>query len=149
MSVTDLTTTYMGMKLRSPIILASAGPSATAELIKRAEDMGVGAVAMKGTYDVAAMWQSPTPRFRVIRRKLGTHASSTFYCYEQGTGITADEYPREIERAKRACSIPIFANIVCQDLANWQKFVRSSQDAGADAIEVNVSCPHGSLTTVG
>ncbi|MDK1032464.1 MAG: dihydroorotate dehydrogenase, partial [Planctomycetia bacterium] len=147
--MTDLTTQYLGLKLRSPIVLASAGPSTTADMIKRAEDMGVGAVAMKGTYDVEAMWRSPTPRFRVIRRRLGTHSSSTFYCYEQGTGIRAEDYPKEIERAKNLCSIPVFANIVCQDIANWQRFIREAQDAGADAIEVNVSCPHGSLTTVG
>jgi len=64
--MTDLTTNYVGLKLRSPIIAGSAGITETVKRMKKAEDNGAGAVVMKSLFEDKISRTSPTPRFKLI-----------------------------------------------------------------------------------
>ncbi|HEY3316452.1 MAG TPA: 4Fe-4S binding protein [Bacillota bacterium] len=141
----DLSVEFLGLKLRSPIMAASAGITGNAERLKRAQDHGVGSVIMKTAFQEPLMANSPTPRFAIIQRKAGTNRSTTLYSYEQGYEYGIEAYCEEIRKAKRSLEIPIIASIGGLDDETWVKWGRMVEEAGADALELNLSCPHGAI----
>ncbi len=149
MKAASLETTFVGLKLTSPIIAASAGTTEKVELMKAVQDNGAGALVMKSLFEKEVARVAPTPRFRVIRHDVGRHKSFTVYSYEQASIWGPDRYAREIERAKREIRIPLIASVNCVTDAGWEKYARQMERAGADALEINVSCPHGSVTFSG
>ncbi|MCK9222137.1 MAG: 4Fe-4S binding protein [Limnochordia bacterium] len=145
----NLEVSFLGKRLSSFIIVGSAGITDTVDKMMRAEDHGAGAVIAKGLSDLALMRKSPSPRFSLLQRNLANMKSTTLYSYEQAAGLGPEEYAKELARAKERLSIPVFANVDCLDQENWTDYIRCVQDAGIDGIEVNVSCPHGSLSFLG
>jgi len=141
----DLTVDFAGLRLRSPIIAASAGITGNAERLKRAQDHGVGSVVMKTVFEEPLMADSPTPRFAIIQRKAGTNRSTTLYSYEQGYEYGIEAYCEEIRKAKRFLEIPVIASVGGVSDEIWTKWGRMVEEAGADAIELNLSCPHGPI----
>src|SRR3990172_10712109 len=102
----DLSTEYVGLTLRNPLLAAPAGITETVGRMKRAEDNGIGAVVVKTLFEPELTRRSPTPRFRVLRHALGPMRSFTLYSYEQASGFGPDDYGRELVRAKDALDIP-------------------------------------------
>lgn len=140
-----LTTNFLGLELSSPLIAGSAGITANLDRLKRAEDVGAGAVIMKGLSDQELMRRSPSPRFRTIERGRST----TLYSYEQASEWGPEEYAEHLRRCKAALDIPIFVNVDCNEIENWLAYCKLLEEAGADGLELNVSCPHGSITFSG
>jgi len=147
--VPSLTTQFAGLELRSPIIAGSAAITKDLAIMKRAEDCGAGAVIMKGFSDVEAMRISPAPRYRIIDHKLAHRDAFTFYSYEQASSRTAHEYADEVARTRDALEIPVIVNIDCQEIDSWLENTAIIAAARPDAIEMNVSCPHGSIAFSG
>jgi len=144
--MTDISTKYVGLSLRSPIIAASAGTTKDAERILRAEENGAGAAVMKSLFEVEVSRTSPTPRFKIIRRHLKGSRSFTLYSYEQASEWGPEEHAEEVRRIKSKVGIPLIVSIDCVTEKGWQTYSRLMEEAGADALELNVSCPHGSIT---
>ena len=144
-----LATEFVGLHLRSPIIVGSAAITQDLDAMRRAEDHGAGAVIMKGLADVEAMRQSPSPRYALLERGRPGPPSRTFYSYEQASRWGPEEYADELRRAREALSIPVIANVDCLDLQNWIAYIGILDQAGVAAFEVNVSCPHGSVAFAG
>jgi len=135
----NLTTKYAKLTLRSPVIVASAGITGTVERLKRAEDNGAGAVVTKSLFQKEVCRVAPTPRFKIIK-----HSNSfTLYSYEQASEYNLEEYADFINKAKRSLSIPVVASINCYTDEAWDEYSKMMEQAGADAIELNLSCPHG------
>jgi len=139
----DLTTSYVGLTLRNPFIAAPAGTTETVDRMKRSEDAGIGAVVMKTLFETEFMRRSPTPRFRLLRHDLGTYKTFTLYSYEQAHVYGPQEFAAELARAKEQLSVPVIASIGCTEDSTWIDYLNLVQQAGADAVELNVSCPHG------
>lgn len=139
----DLSVEYMGLRLKSPVIAASASTTQTAEKIARLEEAGAAAAVMKTLFEIEVTRRSPSPRFRLIPRKLGPWESVTLYSFEQASPFGPEEYAREVEKTKGLCSIPVIASIGCVTDRAWTDYARCVEQAGADALELNISCPHG------
>ncbi|MBU8891771.1 MAG: dihydroorotate dehydrogenase-like protein [Bacteroidales bacterium] len=133
----DLTTTYMGLKLRNPVIAASSGLTNSIRDIKEFEENGAGAIVLKSIFE------------EEIRRELEKDLSSmnmeTFLYpetmdyydnYTEDDSLT--NYLRLIREAKQAVNIPIIASINCVTSDKWPYYAETLQDAGADALELNV-----------
>ncbi len=139
----DLTVDFCGINLANPLVVAPAGITETADRIKRCEDGGAGAAVMKSYFEHELLRRSPTPRFRLIRRYLGPYQAATLYSFEQASGYGLAEYADQIRRAKESCTMPVLGSIACVTLEHWQQAAAICQQAGADGLELNVSCPHG------
>lgn len=139
---TRLSVNYGGLELRSPIILASSGITKAYDNVAKADRYGAGAVVLKTKFQEELMAHSPTPRFTVIRRGKGDYSSTTNLSYEQGYEFGIEEYCEEIRRCKRDLEVKIIASIGCSDKDYWARWAKLVEDAGADAIEMNLSCPH-------
>lgn len=139
----DLSVQCCGLTLRNPIVAAAAGTTETADRLKRCEDAGCGAAIIKSYFQYEPARHSPTPRFTVIRDRLGRDKSFTLYSFEQANVYGLDEFAAQIALAKQQCEMPIIASLNCNTEERWQEGARLVEQAGADAIELNVSCPHG------
>jgi dihydroorotate dehydrogenase (fumarate) len=141
--VADLSVSFAGLRLRTPVVVGSAGITGTVELMKRAEDAGAGAVVMKSLFAKEVCRVAPTPRFRILRRGSGVQRSFVLYSYEQASEWGPERYAEEVRRAKEALSIPVIASINCLTPEEWLSYSALMEQAGADAVELNLSCPHG------
>jgi len=139
----DISTTYVGLKLRNPVIIAAAGITETAERIEKAAEAGAGAVVMKSFFDEEICRTSPTPRFAILSRGTSGFSSDTLYSFEQASSFGPGEYASEVQRASRAVDIPVMPSLNCTSIDSWVKHAKLMQDAGARAIELNLSCPYG------
>jgi len=75
--------------------------------------------------------------------------SFTFYSYEQASHFDAEQYAEEVARTVEALSIPVIVNVDCQSLESWLTNTAIIAEAGPAAMEINVSCPHGSIAFSG
>jgi len=145
----SLEATYAGLKLKSPVVVASSGASEKVEQIKLAEAAGAGAIVMKSLFEKEVCRIAPTPRFAILRHNMKQHQTFTLYSYEQASVWGPERYAQEVERARREIGIPVIPSINCFSDAGWAGYSKMMEQAGAPAIELNISCPHGSITFSG
>ncbi|KPL10435.1 dihydroorotate dehydrogenase, partial [candidate division BRC1 bacterium SM23_51] len=142
----DLRTRFVGLDLVSPIIVASSGLTEKIELMRIAQEHGAGGVVMKSYFQHEVCRVSPAPCFHVIRHDLRNDKTFSFFSFEQASRWDIDRYCEEITRAKREISLAVIASINCLTDEAWIESAKKVEAAGADALELNVSCPHGSIT---
>ncbi|HSK92117.1 MAG TPA: dihydroorotate dehydrogenase-like protein [Euzebyales bacterium] len=134
----DLSTTYLGLPLRSPLV-ASAGPlTGRLDSLRALEDAGVAAVVLPSLFEEQVVHDelSTTELFAMGD---GTNPEATSYFPDLGDFETiADRYVRHIEDAKRALGIPVIASLNGVSPGGWARYARLLQDAGADALELNL-----------
>lgn len=133
---------YGGLELDSPIILASSGITKAYENVAKAEEFGAGAVVLKTKFQEELMAHSPTPRFIIIKRGAKDYNSTTNMSYEQGYEHSIEDYCNEIRKCKENLKIKVIASIGCSTADYWESWAKMVEEAGADAIEMNLSCPH-------
>ncbi len=143
MSAPDLSVEFCGLRLNNPLVVAPAGITETADRIKRCEDAGAGAVVMKSYFELPVARSFPTPAFKLIHRAVADQRSSTLYSYEQASRFDLADYADELSRATAACDIPVMASVMCLSEEGWREALEACTQAGAAAIEINTSCPHG------
>lgn len=134
-----LSTTYLGLKLKSPIIVSSSTLTGSVESIKHCAEAGAGAVVLKSIFEEQIVSE--------IKREEGytdvdiydsyPEAQEYLNTYMRGTEI--EIYERLIRESKKVVDIPIIASINCSDKGEWISIARELQDAGADALELNVA----------
>ena len=136
--MTELRTRYLGLDLRSPLV-ASAGPF-TGDLDKIAElqDAGAGAVVLPSLFEEQIEHETGE-----IDRLFSTHADSfgeaaTFFPEIDGYNTGPDAYLALIEAAKDRVDIPVIASLNGTNIGGWIRYARLVEDAGADAIELNL-----------
>jgi len=142
----DISAKFAGLSLSSPIIVGSAGITETLDRIRKCQENGAGAVVMKSYFEEEVSRKSPTPRFKVIRHNLGDDSTFTLFSYEQASEWDIRRYAEEVKAAKRELTVKIIPSINCLTEPGWVEAAKAVADAGADAIELNTSCPHGSIT---
>ncbi len=142
----DLSCEYVGLKLKNPVIVASSGLTETVEKMQKAEEHGAAAVVVKSFFEEKICRRSPTPHFEIINRKMGRLVSQTFYSFEQASIFDEKEYFEEINQALNRLSIPVIPSINCITDEGWGRYAKLAEEVKAPALELNVSCPHGSIS---
>jgi dihydroorotate dehydrogenase (fumarate) len=144
----DLTCLYArGLTLANPLVAASAGTTEVLEKMRRCEDAGLAAVVMKTLFEDPVARRDPAPMFRLLQQRCGPARGTTFYTYEQAAHLDPQQYCAEIRRAKESLSIPVIASIACVSDEAWDAYPRLLEQAGADALELNLSCPYSAHLT--
>lgn len=137
----NLETTFLGVNFHNPFMLASAPPTATADMLRRAFEAGwAGAVIKTLTRDPV---RNLSNRFAAIRNG---NAITGFENLELLSEKTPDQWYRDIAAVKADFPhCPIVGSIMgnADSPDEWLSLARGCQDAGADLLELNFSCPHG------
>ncbi len=132
----DLTTRFMGLELRNPIIVGSSGMTGTVEGVKLMADSGAGAVALKSLFEEEILMQisSMSGSGAIVNNYGEASDYMRYYVREENVG----NYLKLIEGAKKAVSIPVIASVNCVSTGEWTSYAKALQDAGADALELNI-----------
>lgn len=134
----DLTTTYMGLALRNPLVASSSPLSYALDGVRRLADAGLGAVVLHSLFEeelVAEMARAT----RLGHAGRDSFAESLSYFPETATEeFGPRRYLNLLERAAAAVDIPVIASLNGVTPGGWTSYARSMQDAGAVAIECNV-----------
>lgn len=141
----NLAVNFAGMKLKNPIIAASAGTTKDAVHCKMAEDAGYSAIILKSIQEEMVNRYNPFPRMAVFKNGVPGFQSNTFMTYEQAFEGGIEEYCAEIRKAKEMVSIPVIASLNCVTREAWYEYAIAVEKAGADAVEVVPSCPVGAF----
>jgi len=129
----DLVTEYMGLHLPTPVLLASSALSNRIDNLEMAEGYGAGAVVLRSLFEEQLEGASAAGD---VPRSQGAAPQARTYFPPQRVG--PHEYLSLVERAKRALAIPVIASLNCSAAGRWTEYARDIEQAGADAIEVNV-----------
>jgi dihydroorotate dehydrogenase (fumarate) len=112
----DLTTNYLGMKLRTPLVASASPLSRNVDDVKRLEEAGVAAVVFHSVFEEQLQHSPPAADFRV----------------------DPELYLNHIAQAKESVSIPIIGSVNAAAPGSWVGYVRQIEQAGADALELNI-----------
>ena len=133
-----LATNYLGMALKNPIVASSSPLSHNVDSIRRLEDAGAAAVVMYSLFEEQITFDS----FYVdhyLTSGTNSYAESLSYFPEmQSYNLWPDEYMNLIRRAKEAVDIPIIGSLNGVSAGVWTNYAALIEEAGADAIELNV-----------
>lgn len=134
----DITTTYLGLKLKSPIV-PSAGPlSEKISNIREMEDAGAGAVVLYSIFEEQIEHEELELNYHTLAH-TESFAEATTYLPEPFDFKTGpDEYLDHIRKAKEAVSIPIIASLNGKSIGGWTDYAKKMEQAGADALELNI-----------
>lgn len=135
----NLTTTYMGLKLKHPLIASASPLSRSADQIKRLEDAGAAAVVMFSLFEEQIKHESNTlAHFQEHGTESFAEALSYFPQIDQPFKLSSDQYLETLHQASRACQIPILGSLNGITTEGWIRYARKMQEAGAAGIELNV-----------
>jgi dihydroorotate dehydrogenase (fumarate) len=137
--VTNLQTTYLGLRLRNPLIVTACGPlSDEIDKIRRLEDAGVSAVVLYSLFEEQLRLETHELHHHLTTSTDSFSEATSFFPEASEYHLGPDEYLDHIRKAKRAVRIPIIASLNGASIGGWTSFARQMQEAGADALEVNV-----------
>ncbi|MDP2424178.1 MAG: dihydroorotate dehydrogenase-like protein [Bacteroidales bacterium] len=135
--MTNLSTQYMGLDLRNPIIAASSGITHSLENIRELEKNGIGAVVLKSLFEEQI-------RYEISKSvghnddSAGMYSEAFDYIGNYARMHYVDEYLNLITSCKKSVTIPIIASINCVSADEWTSFARRIEEAGANALELNI-----------
>lgn len=132
----DVSTKYMGLTLRNPIIAGSCGLSGSVKGVRELAEAGAGAVVLKSIFEEEIVHQLDDV-MKKASAKGAPMGQFDYFDYEL-KGDKLDTYASLIGESKKAVSIPVMASINCIYSHEWTFYARNLQAAGADALELNM-----------
>jgi dihydroorotate dehydrogenase (fumarate) len=134
----NLSTKYLGLNLKNPLVIAACPLTSKIDWLKRLEAAGAAAAVLPSLFEE----QIDHDEEEMTRAKeFGTESFAealTYFPEEQDYRSAPEEYLASIEQAKKAVKIPIIASINGTSKGGWVRYAKMMQDAGADALELNV-----------
>jgi len=148
----DLTTKYLGMHLRTPLVASASPLSQEISGMRALEDAGASAVVLYSLFEEQLRQESQSLEDHLNAGTESFAESLTYFPQPREFRAGPDEYLKHIMQAKAAVNIPIIASLNGATLGGWTEYARSIEAAGADAIECNIysipTDPETSSTTI-
>jgi dihydroorotate dehydrogenase (fumarate) len=131
----DLKTTYLGLELKTPVVIGSSVLTLSLNNIKKFDDYGAGAVVLKSLFEEQIMYE--------IHRSIESydtyqHPEALDYLKYIAKEQSISRYLDIIQQAKKDVSVPVIASINCMSDNKWTEFAGELENAGADALELNI-----------
>jgi dihydroorotate dehydrogenase (fumarate) len=134
----NLSTTYLGLKLNSPVIIGASPYADHADSARELQDMGAGAIVMRSLFEEQIYLEEVYRSDRAkTRAEIGPEAGAYFPSLSEYQ-LTPDQYLRQIVDLKAAVAIPVIASLNGCNPGGWLDYGRRFEAAGADAIELNL-----------
>jgi dihydroorotate dehydrogenase (fumarate) len=136
--MTDLTTQYLGLTLRSPLAVSSSPLCDSVENIVRLEDHGIAAVVLPSLFEEQLELESASVDSELARGSESFAEALSYFPEMQTYNLGPDRYLELIRRAKERVQIPVIASLNGITAGGWTEYARLAEDAGADAVELNI-----------
>ncbi|MCB4757049.1 MAG: dihydroorotate dehydrogenase-like protein [Elusimicrobia bacterium] len=134
----DLTTRYLGFKLKNPLIASASPLSENVDKIKQLEEAGISAVVLHSLFEEQITRDVLELHHHLEAGTEGFAESLTYFPEPREFKLGPEEYLEHIQKAKRAVKIPIIASLNGASVGGWTGYARKIQEAGADALELNI-----------
>ncbi|MGA6984670.1 MAG: dihydroorotate dehydrogenase-like protein [Terriglobales bacterium] len=134
----DLSTTYMGLQLRTPLVASASPLSQEIDSIRRLEDAGASAVVLYSLFEEQLRQESFELEHHLAEGTNSFAEASSFFPQPDEFHLGPEGYLNHIRKAKDAVEIPIMASLNGATLGGWAKYAKQIEQAGADAIECNI-----------
>ena len=128
----DLSTKFVGLELRNPIIVSSSGLTDSVEKIIKLEEAGAGAVVLKSLFEEQILFEAGSLSGQA------DYPEADDYLHHYTRTNSVDKYLDLVEDSVRKTKIPVIASINCVSDSEWFDFARKIEEAGAHALELNV-----------
>jgi dihydroorotate dehydrogenase (fumarate) len=134
----DSSTTYLGLKLKNPLVISACPLTAQVGQLRRLEEAGAAAAVLPSLFE-EQIEHDVEEMIKVHEFGTDSFAEALTYFPEQQDYATGpDEYLETIAKAKKAVEIPIIASLNGSNKGGWIRYAKMMQDAGADAVELNI-----------
>lgn len=134
----NLSTNYMGFKLKNPIIAGSSGLNKTVENLQSLEKHGAAAIVLKSLFEEQIMHEVNKVISGSDNRENYFYPEAQDYISNYTKEKDLNDYLRLIENGKKSITIPLIASINCVSASEWTSFAKKIENAGADGLELNV-----------
>jgi dihydroorotate dehydrogenase (fumarate) len=134
----DLSTTYLGLKLKNPLVASASPLSEKVEAAKELEAAGISAIVMFSLFEEQIIHESLELDHFLF---YGTESSAeidSFYPKSGHYTLKAEAYVEQLKKIKQAVNIPVIGSLNGVSSGGWIKYAKKIEDAGADALELNL-----------
>jgi len=145
----DLTTTYLGLSLRTPLVASASPLSQEIENIRRMEDAGASAVVLYSLFEEQLALEQHELHYHTVSNTESFAEALTYFPESEDYQTGPEQYLEHIRKAKETVDIPIIASLNGATTGGWTNFAKQIQEAGADALELNVYSIPVDLTKTG
>jgi dihydroorotate dehydrogenase (fumarate) len=134
----DLSTTYLGFKLKNPLVISACPLTAEIDQLRRLEEAGAAAAVLPSLFE-EQIEHDAEEMSKVYEFGADSFAEAlTYFPEQQDYASGPEEYLETIAQAKNAVKIPVIASLNGASKGGWIRYAKMMQDAGADALELNV-----------
>jgi dihydroorotate dehydrogenase (fumarate) len=134
----DLSTTYMGLTLKHPLVAGASPLSADLGAIRQMEQAGAAAIVLHSLFEEQLRHEAEELDHHLTKGTESFAESLSYFPAAQEYRLGPDEYLDHIAKAKEAVDIPIIASLNGVTVGGWIDYARKMEQAGADALELNV-----------
>src|SRR6266700_3440877 len=145
----DLTTPYMGLMLKNPLIASASPLNSDLGNLRRLEDAGAAAVVLPSIFEEQIMAERREIELSTESAAAGFVEAQTYLAPRIDYSFAPERYLDIVRRAKAAIGIPVIASLNGVSHTGWVDYARGLQQAGADAIELNIYFIPADLLTTG
>jgi dihydroorotate dehydrogenase (fumarate) len=136
--MTDLSTTYLGLNLKNPLVASASPLSKKLDRAKKLEDAGISAIVMYSLFEEQIIHES-LELDHFLNRGSNSFAEAMSYLPDGGMyGISPEKYLNQLGAIKKALKIPVIGSLNGVSKGGWTNYARKIEEAGADALELNV-----------
>lgn len=136
--MTDLSTTYLGLKLKNPLVASASPLSKKVDTVKELEDAGVSAVVMYSLFEEQITHESHALDYFLNRGSESYAEAMTYFPEMENYNIGPDSYLDLVSKLKRIVDIPIIGSLNGVSTGGWVDYAKKIEEAGADALELNI-----------
>ncbi|MGB8168546.1 MAG: dihydroorotate dehydrogenase-like protein [Chthoniobacteraceae bacterium] len=134
----NLATSYLGLNLRTPLVPSASPLSEDLDNLRRMEDAGASAIVMHSLFEEQIRHESQTLHHHLTHGADSFAEALSYFPEAEEFHFRPDRYVQHLAKAKEALGIPVIASLNCTSFGSWTTFAREFQQAGADAIELNI-----------
>lgn len=137
MATSDLTTTYLGLNLKNPLVISASPLSKTLSVVRHMEDAGAAAIVMYSLFEEQITHESHELDHYLSH---GTHSYAEALSYFpdlETYNLEPERYLEHLSRVKQAVQIPVIGSLNGISPGGWTKYAQQIEQAGADALELN------------
>lgn len=134
----DLSTKYLGLELKNPLVVSPSPLSEKTDNIRRMEDAGAGAIVLHSLFEEQLAQQSQELNCNLQQGEQSFAEALTYFPEKDDYKMGPEGYLEHIRAAKEAVGIPIIGSLNGVSTGGWVKYAKSIQEAGADALELNL-----------
>lgn len=134
----DLSTSYMGLSLKNPVVASSSPLSDDVDKLKKLQDQGIAAVVTHSIFEEQIRHESQELAYHMEEGSESFAEALSYFPEPEDYRVGPDQYLKNIAQAKKALEVPVIGSLNGVTVGGWTEYAKKIEEAGADALELNI-----------